>query len=99
MELCILYSPDYVSNVGGLMNVFVELEGYSAERALEKTPQVLDNLLTVFKLSKDEGLSPQRAAALLAEPRIKNIGELRQHHHGRTARPFSTLKEMTNRQK
>lgn len=99
MELGILYAPDYVINAGGLMNVFVELEGYSSERAFEKTTQVYENLMQVFKISKDEGISTQRAADRLAEKRIKSIGQLRQHHHGRTARPFSTLKEMTNRQK
>ena len=35
-EMGILYAPDYVANAGGLMNVFVELEGYSPERAFEK---------------------------------------------------------------
>jgi len=35
-ELGILYAPDYVINSGGLMNVFVELEGYSSDRAFEK---------------------------------------------------------------
>lgn len=99
MELGILYAPDYVINAGGLMNVFVELEGYSAERAFEKTTQVYENLLQVFAISKEEGISTQRAADRLAEKRIKSIGQLRQHHHGRMARPFSTLKEMTNRQK
>jgi leucine dehydrogenase len=99
MELGILYAPDYVINAGGLMNVFVELEGYSAERATEKTTQVFDNLIQVFQISRDDGISTQKAADRLAEKRIKNIGSLRQHHHGRMARPFSTLKEMTNRQK
>lgn len=99
MELGILYAPDYVINSGGLMNVFVELEGYSKERAFEKTNQVYDNLLQVFKIAKDESIATQRAADRLAEKRIKAIANLRQHHHGRMARPFSTLKEMTNRQK
>jgi leucine dehydrogenase len=99
LELGILYAPDYVINAGGLMNVFVELEGYSSERAFEKTTQVYDNLMQVFKISKEENIGTQRAADRLAEKRIKSIGSLRQHHHGRMARPFSTLKEMTNRQK
>lgn len=97
MELGILYAPDYVINAGGLMNVFVELEGYSPERAFEKTKQVYDNLMNVFRIAKNEKIATHRAADRLAEVRIAAIGELRQHHHGRTARPFSTLKEMTNR--
>lgn len=99
MELGILYAPDYVINAGGLMNVFVELEGYSRERAFDKTNQVYDNLMQVFSIAKAEKIATYRAADRLAENRIRAIGSLRQHHHGRMARPFSTLKEMTNRQK
>ena len=99
MELGVLYAPDYVINSGGLMNVFVELEGYSRERAFEKTTQVYDNLMQVFQISRTEKIATHRAADRLAEKRIKSIANLRQHHHGRMARPFSTLKEMTNRQK
>jgi leucine dehydrogenase len=99
MELGILYAPDYVINAGGLMNVFVELEGYSRDRAFEKTTQVYDNLMKVFKIAREENIATYRAADRLAESRIKAIGNLRQHQHGRMARPFSTLKEMTTRQK
>jgi leucine dehydrogenase len=99
LELGILYAPDYVINAGGLMNVFVELEGYSRDRAFEKTNQVFDNLLQVYKISRDENIATHRAADRLAENRIRAIANLRQHHHGRMARPFSTLKEMTSRQK
>jgi leucine dehydrogenase len=98
-ELGILYAPDYVINAGGLMNVFVELEGYSRDRAFEKTTQVYENLMQVFRISRDEKIATHRAADRLAESRIRSIGNLRQHHHGRMARPFSTLKEMTTRQK
>jgi len=98
-EQGILYAPDYVINAGGLMNVFVELEGYSSERAIDKTTQVYDNLMKVFKISDDEDITTEEAANTLAERRIKYIGEIRQHHQGRMSRPFSTLKEMVNRQK
>lgn len=98
-ELGILYAPDYVINSGGLINVFVELEGYSADRAIEKTQQVYNSLMEVYAIADRENISNQKAADHLAEKRIKGIGQLRQHHHGRTARPFTTLKEMTNRQK
>lgn len=99
MELGILYAPDFVINAGGLMNVFVELEGYSADRAFEKTNQVYDNLMQVFKVSKNEKITTQKAADRVAENRIETIGHLRQGLQGRTARPFSTLKEMINRSK
>ncbi|MCB0362898.1 MAG: leucine dehydrogenase, partial [Bdellovibrionales bacterium] len=99
MEMGVLYAPDYVINAGGLMNVFVELEGYSSDRAFEKTNQVFENLIHVFHIAKTDNIATHRAADRLAESRIRRIGELRQHHHGRTSRPFSTLKEMTSRQK
>lgn len=96
-ELGILYAPDFVANAGGLMNVFVELEGYSSDRAFDKTKEVYDSLMNIYKIAITENIATHLAANRMAEHRIKKIGELRQHHQGRTARPFSTLKEMTLR--
>ncbi len=98
-ELGILYAPDYVINAGGLMNVFVELEGYSSDRAFEKTTQVYDNLMNVFDIAERDKIANHVAANRLAENRIQMIGQLRTHHQGRTARPFSTLKDMVSREK
>lgn len=98
-EQGILYAPDFVINAGGLMNVFVELEGYSSERAIDKTTQVYDNLLKVYDIAEKESITTESAANHLAERRIQKIGEIRQHHQGRMSRPFSTLKEMVKRQK
>ena len=96
-ELGILYAPDFVANAGGLMNVFVELEGYSLERASDKTKQVYDNCMGVFKIAKEENISTHIAANRLAEKRLQKIGSLRQHQQGRMARPFTTLKEIALR--
>lgn len=96
-ELGILYSPDYVINSGGLMNVFVELEGYSPDRAIDKTKKVYDNIALVLKLAKQEGIPPHVAADRVAESRIKTIGGLRQRHPGKSPRSFTTLKEVYNR--
>lgn len=93
-ELGILYAPDYVANAGGLMNVFVELEGYSSERAFDKTKQVYDSMMQVFKIAKEKNIATNLAADQLAEHRLRMIGGIRQHHMGRMARPFSTLKEI-----
>ena len=98
-EAGILYAPDYVINAGGLMNVFVELEGYARERAFEKTNQVYENLKQVYRIAEAEQIPTQVAADRLAEQRIRSIGTLRQRSHGRMARPYSTLKEMTERHK
>jgi leucine dehydrogenase len=96
-ELGILYAPDYVINAGGLMNVFVELEGYSSDRAFEKTKRVYDNTMKVFQLAKEQGISTQVAADRIAELRIKTIGSLKQRHQGKSSRLFTTLKEVNNR--
>ncbi len=96
-ELGILYAPDYLVNAGGLMNVFVELEGYSTERAFDKTHEVYNNLMSVFQISKRDNISTQAAADRLAEERIKNIGRIHGIHTGRSTRQFTTLKEVLKR--
>jgi leucine dehydrogenase len=96
-ELGVLYAPDYVANAGGLMNVFVELEGYSPDRALDKTVQVYDSLMKVFDLAERDGVGTHTAADRVAEERIKTIGKLNQTHQGFSSRPFSTLREVKNR--
>lgn len=93
----ILYTPDYVINAGGLMNVFVELEGYSPERALDKTKKVYDNCWKVFEIAKKENIGTNLAADRLAEERINTIGRLKQRHQGKASRNFTTLKEVNNR--
>lgn len=96
-ELGILYAPDYVVNAGGLMNVFVELEGYSPDRAFEKTRKVYDNVKKVFEIAKRDNIGTHTAADRMAQERINTIGKLKQRHPGKSNRAFSTLKEVHNR--
>ena len=97
-DIGILYAPDYVVNAGGLMNVFVELEGYSPERAFEKTKRVYDNVLKVFEIAKRDNIGTHTAADRSAEERIKTIGHLKQRHPGNSkSRAYTTLKEVNNR--
>lgn len=96
-ELGILYTPDYVINAGGLMNVFVELEGYSADRAFDKTKAVYENCMKVFQIAKENNLPTNLAADRMAEERVQTISKLRTQFQGRAARPFTTLKEVNNR--
>lgn len=96
-EMGVLYAPDYVANAGGLMNVFVELEGYSPDRALDKTAQVYDSLMQIFAIAKKESIGTHTAADRMAEERIRTIGRLKQTHQGSSARPFTTLREVKNR--
>jgi leucine dehydrogenase len=96
-ELGILYAPDYVVNAGGLMNVFVELEGYSPDRAFDKTRRVFDNVKKVIEIAKRDNIGTHTAADRMAEERIKTIGQLKQKHPGKSNRAFTTLKEVYNR--
>ncbi len=96
-ELGILYAPDYVVNAGGLMNVFVELEGYSPERAFEKTRKVYDNVKRVFQIAKRDNIATNIAADKSAEERLETIGRLKQRHPGNSNRAFTTLREVNNR--
>lgn len=91
----ILYAPDFVANAGGLMNVYVELEGYSKERAFEKVEAVYDNMMNVFKIAKAENITTVQAASVLAEKRIQTMGSLKKRFQN--TRHFSTLKEMLAR--
>lgn len=88
----ILYAPDYVINAGGLMNVYLELEGYSRERALNMTRGIYYNLRKVFAMAKDEQVPTNKAADRVAEDRINLIGKIKQTHLGRSTRQFNTLK-------
>lgn len=90
-ERGILYAPDYVINAGGLMNVYVELEGYSQERALNMTRGIYHNLRKVFQLAKQENIPTNKAADRVAEERIRQIAKIKQTHLGLSRRLFSNI--------
>jgi leucine dehydrogenase len=91
-ELKILYAPDYVINAGGLINVCIELEGYSKERSLDRLNRIADNLQAVYKISEDEHVSTDKAAERMALRRIDSVGRLKQVHMGMATRPFNNFK-------
>lgn len=91
-ELNILYAPDFVINAGGLINVFVELEGYSEERTRNYSSRIYDNLIKIFRLSREKNIPTHEAAEDIARKRIRETGELRQRHNGRAQRIWGTLK-------
>lgn len=66
----ILYAPDYVINAGGLINVALELEGYSLERAERMTRGIYFNLNKIFKISDEEKISTTAAADHLVQRRL-----------------------------
>jgi leucine dehydrogenase len=66
----ILYAPDYVINAGGLVNVYVEMNGYDQTRALRLTRQIYGRLRNVFALSRELNVSTSVAADRIAEERL-----------------------------
>ena len=78
----ILYTPDYVANAGGLIQVGDEAEslfsgGFSFDRAKAKASHIFDTTLEVFRLAAAEGVPPAVAADRLAERRMADVGRLR----------------------
>jgi leucine dehydrogenase len=76
-KLGVLYAPDYVINAGGLINVYVEMEGYVRERALRMAEIIYTNLLKIFDIAKREDIPTYIAADRMAEERIRTIGRLK----------------------
>ncbi|HEX6207095.1 MAG TPA: leucine dehydrogenase, partial [Actinomycetota bacterium] len=76
-EAGILYAPDFVINAGGLINVADELIGYDRERAMKKVEGIYRTLREVFRRSKTEGISPARAAEMMAAERIEKVSRVR----------------------
>jgi leucine dehydrogenase len=72
----ILYTPDYVANAGGVINVYSELAGWSSARAFRKADEIYDTVLKVFKIAKTDKVPTYVAADRLAEQRIAAVGGL-----------------------
>jgi len=68
----ILYTPDYVANVGGVLNGCVELLGWTSEQSLEKINAIYDTVLKIFQSAEEQGITPNEAADRLAEDRLRN---------------------------
>jgi len=67
----ILYTPDFVINAGGVINIGEELgRPYDADRARESVERIADTLRAVFARAKADGVPTHIAADRLAEERI-----------------------------
>ncbi len=83
----ILYAPDYLINAGGLMNVSIEFEGWSDNKARRMINTIYDTTLKVFKISENENIPVYQATDLLAEKRIESIKNLRTGYLGNHLTP------------
>ncbi len=68
----ILWTPDYVANAGGIINISVELEpeGYDPGRARDRVHANRDTVRTLLDLAGRDGVTPLAAAQSLAESRL-----------------------------
>ena len=76
-----LYTPDYVANAGGLIQVADEAHRTPAASASsgrkQKAAHIFDTTLRIFQLADEEGVPPAVAADRLAERRMAEVGRLR----------------------
>lgn len=72
-EKQIQYTPDYVANAGGVINVYGEVAGWNAERAFRKADEIYNTVLGVFEIAKSDGVPTYVAADRLAERRLKAV--------------------------
>jgi valine dehydrogenase (NAD+) len=73
----IVYTPDYLVNSGGVIQVADELAGFSFERAEAKAAQIFDTTKKILAMADEEGVPPAVAADRLAERRMSEVGRLR----------------------
>lgn len=78
----ILYAPDYLINAGGLMNVSIEFEGWSEDKATRMVNTIFDTTLRIFKLSEEQNIPVYKATDLLAEKRIESIRKIKGKYLG-----------------
>ena len=73
----ILYTPDYVVNSGGVIQVADELAGFNFDRARAATEQIFTTTAKVLAIADSDGVPPSVAADRLAERRMSDVGRLR----------------------
>ena len=68
----ILWTPDFVANAGGIINIAVELEpdGYSPDRARARVLAIGETVGMVLDMAESAGMTPLAAAQELARQRL-----------------------------
>ncbi|MBC8589632.1 Glu/Leu/Phe/Val family dehydrogenase [Wansuia hejianensis] len=77
MEKGILYVPDYVINSGGVINVYEEMQGYNAERAMARAGAIYDSVKKIIEISKRDNIPTYKAADRMAEERIASMAKIK----------------------
>jgi valine dehydrogenase (NAD+) len=78
----ILYTPDYVVNAGGVIQVADEIHGFNFDRAKLRATGIFETTRRLLQLAVDEGVPPAVAADRLAERRMAEVGRLRSIYLG-----------------
>lgn len=81
-ELGILYAPDYLINGGGVMNVSLEFDGWTQDKATRMVDTIYEATLNVFKVSKEQNIPVYRATDLIAEQRIQAMKKIQGKYLG-----------------
>jgi valine dehydrogenase (NAD+) len=74
VERGVLYLPDYLVNAGGVIQVADELEGFSFERARQRTTAIFRTAIEVLETADAEHVPPSVAADRIAERRMATVG-------------------------
>lgn len=82
-EKGILYSPDYLINAGGLMNVSIEFEGWNDYKSRRMIDTIYDTTLKIFKMSEERNIPVNKATDALAEERLESMKKIQTTYLGR----------------
>lgn len=76
----ILYTPDFVINAGGVINVYHEIKGYNRDDVIKDVKKIYNRLLEIFRISDNENITTQQAAKVFAVKRIETIGKIHSNY-------------------
>lgn len=69
-EKGILWAPDFLINAGGVINCYVELDGYDKNKAMLLCEKIYDRTLEIFAEAKANNITTSKAAIAIAQKRI-----------------------------
>lgn len=73
----IVYAPDFAINAGGVINVYAELKGGSADWALQKAEGIYDTIYEIISRSSNDNIPASVIANKVAEERIEAVGKIK----------------------
>ncbi len=69
-EKGILYAPDFLINAGGVINVYSELANLTRAQVMEKTENIYNTSMEIFKFAEQHNITTHQAAMSMAQKRI-----------------------------